>query len=374
MFRKLKGQSGALQVLQTALEHDRIAQAYLFHGGDGVGKFTAALYFGMALNCLAKSEFRPCGVCNNCRRFSAFDHPDLIYLFPTPNWPFSADGEFKKEEDYAQYRAYIKNKIASPWQEFWFSASCEIRVDSVRQLIRRLELSAFEASYRICIIENADAMNTATANALLKTLEEPPPATVLILTTERLASLLPTIVSRCQPVYFQPVPPRIVEELLSAEFNATTEQARTASRIADGNVKRAIHLVQSESSGIRDRAYEILQQAALGHDWQFWQNLQSPQARPTAETTMELIKYLNLFVSDLNLVFNAPEQLVNIDKKDWLQEARDNLVRCDAAQLADRVWQYLLQTEDLARKVNGNVNLQLVHINLYFALCKVFRG
>jgi len=85
MFRNIKGQAGALKILKLALENNRVAQAYLFHGSDGVGKFTTALYFGMALNCLSKSEFRPCGVCASCRKFMALDHPDLIYLFPTPN-------------------------------------------------------------------------------------------------------------------------------------------------------------------------------------------------------------------------------------------------------------------------------------------------
>ena len=110
MFRNIKGQAGALKILKLALENNRVAQAYLFHGSDGVGKFTTALYFGMALNCLSKSEFRPCGVCASCRKFMALDHPDLIYLFPTPNLGLNLDGEITKSEFIPEYAGYIATR------------------------------------------------------------------------------------------------------------------------------------------------------------------------------------------------------------------------------------------------------------------------
>jgi len=193
MFRNIKGQDHALQILKMAMDNDRIAQAYLFHGADGVGKFTTALYFGMALNCLSLSEFRPCGVCNSCRKFLAFEHPDFIYLFPTPNLQLTVDGEIKSPEGLRQYEAYIKNKIEAPWQDYYFSSSIEIRMESVSMLIKRLDFSIYEANWRVCIIEEADQMNIPTANAFLKTLEEPPRQTVIILVTNRLSMLLPTI-------------------------------------------------------------------------------------------------------------------------------------------------------------------------------------
>jgi len=373
MFREIKGQDRALQFLQQAIASERVSQAYLFHGIDGVGKFTTALYFGMALNCLSESEFKPCGICNSCRKFLAFDHPDFIYLFPTPNMNITVDGEINKSEDQQQYMAYIRNKIETPWKDFFFKRSIEIRRDAITMLNKKLDFSIFEAKYRVCIIEDADEMNHPTANSFLKTLEEPPPSTVIILTTNRLSMLLPTIISRCQPIYFAPVSPRVMESILVDKFHASPENARIASRIAEGNVKNAVKLIEDEASDLRELAFEILQMAAAGKDYSFYQSIYNTKTRFSAEMMIELIKYICLYIGDLNLIGEAPEQISNVDKLDSLHNMAESIAEKDAVLLSDRIWRFLLRMEDLQRKVNGNVNTSLILINLYLQLCKVFR-
>ncbi|MDZ4122323.1 MAG: DNA polymerase III subunit delta', partial [Candidatus Cloacimonadaceae bacterium] len=158
MFRQIIGQDHALGLFKSAMANDRVAQAYLFHGNDGVGKFITALYFGMALNCFSAGEFRPCGVCTSCRKFLNLDHPDFIYIFPTPNMKMSTSGEIKDAQAYKEYESFIENKKNTPWKDFFFSSSAEIRKESIMMLQQRLELSISEASYRICIIEDADKM------------------------------------------------------------------------------------------------------------------------------------------------------------------------------------------------------------------------
>ncbi|MCB5247261.1 MAG: DNA polymerase III subunit delta' [Candidatus Cloacimonetes bacterium] len=374
MFRNIKGQSNALQILKLALDNDRIAQAYLFHGSDGVGKFTAALYFGMALNCFSKSEFRPCGVCSSCRKFLALDHPDLLYIFPTPNLGLNLDGEITKTDYIQEYEGYIRNKIETPWEDYQFSANIMIRVESMNWLIKRLNLSAYEASYRVCIIEDADQMNIPTANAFLKTLEEPPEATVIILITNNLSKLLPTIVSRCQPVHFQPVTPSVIEGILRESFNAAPELARTAAHIADGSVQRAIHFAHNESLELREHAFGIFEMAATGKDLAHFRQLRSLPRSFNAESAIEVLRYLSLFAGDLNLALDAPEQLVNIDKRDFLAKAREALGEIDPAVYTDRVIAFVLLMEGHIRKLRGNANLQLVMLDTYFQLKKLFRA
>lgn len=373
MFREIKGQNAALKALNTAIDHDRISHAYLFHGIEGVGKFTAALYFGMALNCLSKSEFRPCGVCSSCRKFLALDHPDLIYIFPSSNLKLSLDGEIQEAKGLREYKDYIRNKIETPWEDYHFSSNIMIRLESMRWLIKRLSITKFEASQRICIIEDADQMNIETSNAFLKTLEEPPADTVIILTTNNLSSLLPTIVSRCQTIYFQPVTPQVIETILMEKFNVSPHQARTASHIADGSVKRAIHLVQGESFELRDRAFEIFRMAVQGGDLAYYNREYSPSAKPNAEKTIELLRYISLFAGDLNLVENAPEQVVNIDKLDFLLETKARLGNIDEAALSDKILDFAYTMESYIRMINGNVNLQLIMLNLYPKLAHIFR-
>lgn len=371
MFRNIKGQSNSLQILKLAMENNRIAQAYLFYGSEGVGKFTAALYFGMALNCLSKSEFRPCGVCSSCRKFLALDHPDLLYIFPTPNLGLNLDGEITKNEYKKEYEGYIRNKIETPWEDYQFSANIMIRVESISWLIKRLSLSLYEANYRICIIEDADQMNIATSNAFLKTLEEPPEDTIIILVTNNLSQLLPTIVSRCQPVHFQTVTPSVIEGVLRDSFHVSQELARTSAHIANGSVKRAIHFAQNDSSELRERAFEILEMAAAGKDLAWYRYLQTLPKKFNAENAIELLRYISIFAGDLNLVEDAPEQVVNIDKKDFLRQTRLKLGNIDPAEFTDRAIAFVLLMEDYIRKLHGNVNLQLVMINLYLQLKKL---
>ena len=101
MFSKIKGQDKAISILQRAIENDKIANSYLFYGPDGVGKFTTALYFGMALNCHAILENRPCGLCPSCLKFLAYSHLDMVYVFPFPKESgrndISLEGEIKDE-------------------------------------------------------------------------------------------------------------------------------------------------------------------------------------------------------------------------------------------------------------------------------------
>ncbi|MCD4651742.1 MAG: DNA polymerase III subunit delta', partial [Candidatus Cloacimonetes bacterium] len=97
LFSKIRGQQKAIKILEHALETGKCAQSYLFYGPAGTGKFTTALYFGMALNCLDESEARPCGVCLSCRKLINFSHPDFIFVFPSPNLEMTPEGDVKND-------------------------------------------------------------------------------------------------------------------------------------------------------------------------------------------------------------------------------------------------------------------------------------
>lgn len=369
MFRKIQGQDHALQILNTAIKNERIAQAYLFHGPPGVGKFTSALYFGMALNCLSKSEFRPCGVCASCRKLLRYDHPDLIYLFPTPNLKMTVEGEIRDKDNLALYEAYIRNKQESPWQEFRFNAGVEIRKESVSMLIRRLEISIFEATWRVCLIEDCEMMNTATANAFLKTLEEPPERTVLLLTTSRLSMVLPTILSRCQPLFFKPLARSVVEGVLHDQFEYDTTTARAAARIAGGNIEAAFRIAAESSAALRELAFELVRMAYQERELDFLNIAAGNRDILNAETIGTLINYVCHTVSDIAILPTNPDEITNVDKRDAL-EAMQPLNLSYVEDAAD----FLVFCEELKRRLKGNVNPALVFTNMYLRAQKLLTG
>lgn len=186
------GHERAVRVLRRALASGRIAHAYLFWGPDGIGKEAVALAFASVLFCRdpeALGRGEPCGACPSCRKMEAGGHPDLHLLAP---------GEKA------------------------------ISVEDVRNLQEALSFQAYEKGRKVVIIRDAPRMSPAGANALLKTVEEPPPETFLILLAAHPSRLLPTLVSRCQPVRFDPLSEADVEKVLVAHG----VEPETAARLA----------------------------------------------------------------------------------------------------------------------------------------------
>jgi DNA polymerase-3 subunit delta' len=166
----IREQPRATALLRQALGAGRVAHAYAFVGAPGSGRTTAALAFAAALLC---ERGDGCGACRACRLAEARQHPDLHVIVPTPP----------------------EDKPKGPKA---------IRIDAIRALERQAALRPVMAGRKVFVVDDADRMTEATPQAFLKTLEEPPPRTVMILVLPRARALPATVLSRCQIVPFQP--------------------------------------------------------------------------------------------------------------------------------------------------------------------------
>jgi DNA polymerase III delta' subunit len=182
-WEEIAGQERAVRLLRTALERGQVHHAYLMAGPAGAGKERAALAFAQAANCLA--EARPCGSCEHCAAIARGAFPDVAWLMP-------------QAELIARGRISRADLEAAP--------SKEIRVDEIRALAKRLSFAPLRGRRKVAIVVPADAMNERAQNTLLKTLEEPPPATTFLLVSAHPDSLLATVRSRCARVQFAPPP------------------------------------------------------------------------------------------------------------------------------------------------------------------------
>ncbi len=210
---ELLGHARAVAPLWSAAEEDRLHHALLIEGPRGVGKRLLADLLALAANCEGDPRSRPCGTCGTCRKIREGGHPDVSALEP--------DAE---------------------------KASGGIAVDSVREVIRQTGYHRFGARRRIVIIDPAEAMAEPAANALLKTLEEPPRGTGFFLITHNASALLPTIRSRCQRVRLGAVPTAAIERWLGGRG---VEDAPVLARLALGCPGRALELA---GKGLADRA------------------------------------------------------------------------------------------------------------------------
>jgi DNA polymerase-3 subunit delta' len=178
------GQPRAIDALQAALRSGTLHHAYLFAGPEGVGKELAAVGLAQALTCPEQPEVG-CGKCASCLRVAKGLHPDVTWVMPD-------------EERVARGLAGRSDFTGTP--------SRDIRVEQIRGLQERLSLHGLESRRKVALITSAHRMNESAQNAFLKTLEEPPSDTTLILIANAMDKLLPTIRSRCSKVHFAPLP------------------------------------------------------------------------------------------------------------------------------------------------------------------------
>lgn len=222
-FAQLVGQNQAVELLTQAIASSRIAPAYLFAGADGVGRSKAAKCFIEQLFCLNLPESKQQQIHH---RLQLGNHPDLLWIQPT----YLHQGKLLSAAEAAA--AGVKRK-----------APPTIRIEQIREIAQFLGRSPLEATRLVVVIEQAEAMAEAAANALLKTLEEPGQAT-LILIAPGTEALLPTLVSRCQRIPFYRLQHKLMVEVLRQTSNEQILSQPQIIAIAQGSPGEAIASMQ----------------------------------------------------------------------------------------------------------------------------------
>ncbi len=271
-FREVTGHRSLLTLVSRAIAHDSLPPSLVFAGPEGVGKRRVAVAVAAALNCeapvrarreavaagpstrggagrgraaapsetsdtsdqsdmlgmLDNLEIDACGTCHVCRRIGRGVHADVMMIAP--------------------------------------GDTGAIKIDQIREATERAAYRPFEGRRRLVIIDDADALVIEAQNALLKTLEEPPPASVFVLVSARPDMLVPTVRSRCQRLQFGRLTAAEVATLLMRAHGYNEENARAAAAAADGSVGRALAEGSSECALARDAAARVLRAVSAPSD------------------------------------------------------------------------------------------------------------
>ncbi len=204
----LLGHEWAVDLLRGHLTNERARHAYLITGPQGVGRRTLAIRLAQALNCSQPIEPAvPCGECRACRLIEKIQHPDFSVV----------QGENGRA----------------------------LKVDQIRELQRTLSLAPYEATYKIALLLRFEDANPNAANALLKTLEEPPPQVVMLLTASDAEALLPTIISRCEVIRLRPLSIGQVSEGLQTRWGLPADEAHLLAHLSGGRPGYALNLSQN---------------------------------------------------------------------------------------------------------------------------------
>ena len=237
LLREIIGHRRLTTLLARAIERESLPPTLLFAGPHGVGKWAVARAMAQAVNCLEPLRspndhlaIDACGQCRACDRIARNVHVDVIAVEP---------------DDKAS-----------------------IKIDVIRDVLSRTSFRPFEGRKRVVMIREAETLEPAAQNALLKSLEEPPPGTIFVLTTAVPGALLPTVRSRCMRLRFGRLTSAELATALTRQYDYSDSDARAAAALADGSIGQALALADNDLSGYRELAIGMLANAARRADTQ----------------------------------------------------------------------------------------------------------
>ncbi len=240
LFKDITGLSDVKTSLIRAVNENHVAHAQLFHGGEGSANLVLALAYATYINCEDKQADDACGRCPNCTKMGKLAHPDVNYIFPT------AGGKAVLSENFmTQWREFVRDTPygnLSDWLEKIAIKQGNIPAEESRQLIQKLSLKSYEGGYKIVIIWQAEMLNIAAGNALLKILEEPPEQTLFLLVANSMEKLLTTIVSRTQRIAIRNFTDDEIMTYLPKNQTVSNERAKQIDYLSEGNMNRALEI------------------------------------------------------------------------------------------------------------------------------------
>lgn len=252
-FSQIPGHKEIKTKLLRSVKEERVSHAQLFAGPEGCGSMALALAYARYISCENRTAYDSCGTCKSCVKYEKLIHPDLHFVFPVIKGKKATDPvsdnyleewrEFVKKSPYFNLNNWMDSIEVGNAQGMIFASEAS-------EIIKKLSLKTFESDFKIMIIWLPEKMHQATANKLLKMIEEPPEKTLFLLVSEEPDKVIPTILSRCQLVKITSFTNRDIEKYLSERFNIGGPKAADIARVSNGNITRGIELCENEESSL----------------------------------------------------------------------------------------------------------------------------
>jgi DNA polymerase-3 subunit delta' len=344
MFDKLIGNKQIKEMLRRMLEKERVPRSLLFAGIDGVGKKQFALELAKSFICLSPQRGEACDKCAACRRADDFN-------FPKPD-----DRDAHKEVIFSKFPDI---GLVIPYNK-------NILVDAIRNLEREANFRPYEAKARFFIIDDADKMNDAASNALLKTLEEPSATSHIFLISSRPDSLLQTIRSRCQTIRFAPIEAKDIEEKIVGAEKFSPVDAELVARLAAGSIGHALDFDLEKFRAKREAMLRVLQSLAGKPDYlpllKTGEEMNDAKNKDDYEFYLEILQTL---LHDIGVLMHGAieKTLVNIDLKLQLTKLSETI---ESRQIA----RWLNEIETLRETLAVNVNRKIATDALFVGMAK----
>lgn len=252
-FSDIPGQKEIIGKLIGSVSSERVSHAQLFSGPGGCGSLALALAYAQYVSCENRSPRDSCGTCKSCVKYGKMIHPDLHFVFPVIKDKKTSEPVSDKYIE--QWREFVR---ASPYFSLtrWLdsievgNAQGLIFASEASEIMKKLSLKAFESDFKVMIIWLPEKMHQATANKLLKLIEEPPEKTLFLLVSDEPDKVIPTILSRCQLIRIPAFRTEEISSYIIERFRIHKAKADDIARVANGNLIRAIELCENEDSSV----------------------------------------------------------------------------------------------------------------------------
>ncbi len=372
-FKEIQGQESLQNTLTQAFEQQHLAHALLFNGREGSANLALALALARYLHCENRQDKDACGKCNSCLKHSKLIHPDLSFIFPVAITK-KVDSKPTCQDFLPDFRKIvIKNPYfdLSDWL-FFIGADDKqgnIPVEESRQIIQILSMKPFEAEYKLLLIWLPEMMNVGAANALLKILEEPPQKTVFLLVCNSPQSLLPTILSRVQPVVVPDFTENQISDYLQKKLKIATENANAIAYLADGNLSEAIRNIENVDNDNFIWFQQWMRECFRGIYKDLWVRMETFDG-----FSREIQKYwlecgLDICRETLLIAYGSPENIKVSNLK------RDFLVGfAKAAGHIDRITKLSQELSQAIYYIERNANTKMLFFNLSIKIIQVLKG
>ena len=327
------GQDHIIRQLESSLTAGRLAHAYLLIGPPHVGKMALAINLAQAVNCL-EGPGAPCGDCAQCTRISQRIHADVRVVAVGP-------------------------------REEGRSTRTVIGIDDVKEVLRQVNLKPFEGSRSVVIFDGAESMSDEAANALLKTLEEPPDQVMILLLAHDEDALLPTVRSRCRRLLLRPVAKDLVVSKLVNDHRADPDQAENLGRISRGCLGWAVAALENQEI-LEERENQLARlteicRSGLRDRFSYANDLASTFSRDRESARQVLYLWLRWW-RDLLLVKEGADEYLH--HTDWTEELRLQATQLRTFEVVNFIKSLNQTLEALDRNASPRLALELLMLNL----------
>ena len=366
MWSNIIGQQRVKDILGNIFSGGKISHAYLFYGNEGTGKDAAAIEFSKLLNCDNPDELKgACDNCKNCRETDSFRSSLFRFVIALPSGKNESDEDFNPvekldREDFNNYLNEIEFKTYDKYHKINLPGANDIRISSIRQIKKEIYLTGKTGKKKIFLISNCDRMNQNSSNALLKILEEPPKDSILILTTSKLNSLLPTIIGRCQKIKFDGIEKNLIRDfIINSNENISESEAEFYAELSEGSITKCNEILGKNFLELREKVTDLLSNLLTNQYLKLGNEIDFITGKKDKDRIRQFLILLNVWFRDIiTMKIGNESDIINKDKAGRIRKFAENFESDD--------YEIISITEEAVRDLDNNIFPDLIFYNLVF--------